>query len=118
MSTLRRTVNLLIYLSAAMGVALLPQLYLLVPSWLFYSVFVGWIAYVVVAILAAKGRTIAYPLAFFLAALTLAVSLPQPEHYSFGASLASATFFIGSILQIALLIFIAAYWSRSRLGKA
>ena len=118
MVSLRRAVNLLIYLSVAMGVALLPQLYPLVPSWLFYSVFIGWLAYVVVAVLAASGRKVAYPLAFVLAVLTLAVSLPQPEHYSFGASLASATFLIGSVLQIALLVLVPVYLRRSKSGKA
>jgi hypothetical protein len=112
----------MIYLSVALGVALLPQLYGLVPSWLFFSVLIGWLAYVFVAALTAKGRrTIAYPLAFVLAILTLAVSLPQPQHYSYveaGVSLASATFLIGSALQVALLILIGIYWRRTRSGKA
>jgi len=109
---------LLIYLSVAFGVVLLLQLHGLVPDWLFYSVLIGWLAYLVVALLAAKGRAIAYPLALVLAILTLAVSLPQPEHYSFiqaGPSLAAATFIFGSVLQIALLIVIPIYLSR---GKA
>ena len=117
--------NLLIYLSVALGVVLIPQLYGLVPIWLFYSVLGGWLAYVVVAILAAKGRTIAYPLAIVLAVLTLAVSLPQPEHYAFveaGFSLASGTFIIGSAVQIALLTLNTLYIFRRRskdsFGKA
>jgi hypothetical protein len=113
-------VDLLIYLSVALGVALLPQLYGLVPMWLFFSVLVGWLAYVVVAILAAKGLGIAYPLALMLAILTLAVSLPQPEHYSFveaGPSFASGTFILGSCLQLALLILIPVYLYRSKSGK-
>jgi lysylphosphatidylglycerol synthetase-like protein (DUF2156 family) len=114
-------VDLLIYLSVALGVALLPQLYGLVPIWLFFSVLVGWLAYVVVAILAAKGMRIAYPFALMLAILTLVLSLPQPEHYSFveaGLSLASGTFILGSALQLALLILIPVYLYRSKSGKA
>lgn len=118
---IERVIRLLIYLSAVMGIVLLPQLYGLVPSWLFYSVFVGWMAYVVVALLAWKGRTVAYPLAFILAILTLAVSLPQPEHYSYvqaGFSLASITFLIGSALQIALIILIPLSFYRNRTKRS
>jgi len=117
--SIRRTIDLLIYLSVAMGILLLLQLYALVPSWLFYSVLVGWLAYVIVAALAATGHRIAYPLAFVLSLLTLAVSLPQPEHQSFveaGLSPASITFLVGSALQLALLILIPVYFLRKRSG--
>jgi hypothetical protein len=110
--SLRRTIDLLIYLSVALGIVLLPQLYPFVPTWLFLSVLGGWLAYVIVAILAATGRRIAYPLAFVLSILTLAVSLPQPEHQSFvmaGLSLASLTFLVGSAFQLVLLILIPVY---------
>jgi hypothetical protein len=88
---------------------------------LFYSVLIGWLAYLVVALLAAKGHAIAYPLAFLLAVLTLAVSLPQPEHYSFvqaGPSLAAATFIFGSVLQFALLILIPVYLYRRKARRS
>ncbi len=119
MPSIRRTIDLLIYLSVAMGILLLLQLYVLVPRWLFYSVLVGWLAYVIVAALAATGHRIAYPLAFVLSLLTLAVSLPQPEHQSFveaGLSPASITFLVGSALQLALLILIPVYFLRKRSG--
>ena len=120
MANLRDAVNLLVYLSVALGIVLLPQLYGLVPSWLFLSVLVGWLAYVIVAVLVAKGRSVAYPLAFVLALLTLAVSLPQPAHYSYveaGPSLASATFLFGSALQLALAILIPTYLYRRKSSK-
>jgi hypothetical protein len=110
----------LIYLSVALGIVLLPQLYVLVPSWLFFSVLGGWLAYLLVAVLAATGRNVAYPLAFVLAILTLAVSLPQPEHSSYvaaGFSLASATFVAGSIVQLMLIILVPAYLWRKRLQR-
>jgi hypothetical protein len=113
-------IDLFIYLSVALGVVLLPQLYVLVPSWLFYSVFGGWLAYVVVAIIAATGHKVAYPFALVLSILTLLVSLPRPEHYSFvsaGFSLASMTFVVGSVIQLALLILIPAYLVRERSGR-
>jgi hypothetical protein len=114
---LRRTIDLLIYLSVAVGIVLLPQLFVLVPTWLFVSVLVGWLAYVAVAVLAAVGRRVAYPLAFVLSILTLAVSLPRPEHYSYvaaGLSLASSTFVVGSVLQVVLLVLIPIYLYRTR----
>jgi len=120
-ASLRNAVDLLIYLSVALGVVLLPQLYGLVPSWLFLSVLVGWLAYLIVAVLVVvKRRSIAYPLAFVLALLTLMVSLPQPAHYSYveaGPSLASATFLLGSAVQLSLVILIPLYLYRHKSSK-
>ncbi len=114
--SLGRTIDGAIYLSVAWGIVLLPQLYGLVPSWLFYSVLGGWLAYLLVAVLAATGRSVAHPLAFILAILTLTVSLQQPEHRSFveaGVSLASITFLAGSVLQFLLLILIPVeFWRK------
>ena len=117
MISLRRTIDLLIYLTVAVGIVLLPQLFLLVPTWLFFSVLVGWLAYLAVAVLAAAKRRIAYPLAFVLSILTLGVSLPQPAHYSYveaGLSLASSTFIVGSALQVVLLVLIPIYLYHTR----
>jgi hypothetical protein len=117
---LRRTIDLLIYLSVAVGIVLLIQLYVLVPLWLFLSVLVGWLAYFAVAVLATVGRKIAYPLAFVLSILTLVVSLPQPEHYAYvsaGLSLASSTFIVGSVLQVVLLVLIPIYLYRTRINR-
>ena len=114
---LRRAIDLLIYLSVALGVALLLQLHVLVPAWLFYSVLVGWFAYLLVAIGVATGHEHAYPLAFVLSILTLIASLPQPEHYSFageGMWLATFTFALGSFLQAALLVLVPIYWIQKR----
>ena len=119
MISLRRTIDLLIYLTVALGVVLLAQLFQLVPTWLFFSVLVGWLAYLATAVMVAAGRRIAYPLAFVLSILTLGVSLPQPEHYSYveaGISLASSTFIVGSALQVVLLILIPIYLYRTRKG--
>jgi lysylphosphatidylglycerol synthetase-like protein (DUF2156 family) len=111
-------IDVLIYLSVALGVVLLPQLYYSVPLWLFFSVLVGWLAYLVVAGLVVADRRVAYPLALVLSILTLVASLPRPEHYAFveaGISLASITFLVGSGLQLALVILIPIYLLR---GKA
>jgi len=112
LKTLKVSADLLIYSSIILGVALLLQLYSLVPLWLFYSVLAGWIAYLIVAGAVAKGLRIAYPLSLVLAILTLAVSLPRPEHSSLvqaGLTLASLTFIAGSVLQIAVILTVSSY---------
>jgi hypothetical protein len=121
--TLKVSADLLIYSSIILGVALLLQLYSLVPLWLFYSVLAGWIAYLIVAVAVAKGLRIAYPSSLVLAILTLAVSLPRPEHSSLvqaGLTLASLTFIAGSVLQIAVILTVSSYLvltrQRSRQG--
>lgn len=117
MSSLRRAVNLLIYLSVMFGLLLLLQLYAVAPIWLFYSILGGWLIYLLVAVAAATGHKVAYPAACLLSIITLLISLPQPEHYSLvrgGFSLASITFVIGSALQVALLILIPVFLLRKR----
>src|SRR5882762_2080003 len=79
----RRIARYLVYSSVVIGLALLIQLYSLVPTWLFYLVLVGWV-----------------------------VSFPQPERYSLatqGFTLAASTFIIGSAIQIATIISVAYY---------
>jgi hypothetical protein len=105
----RTLANWLIYASVILGVALLAQLYPVVPSWLFYSVLAGWTAYLIVGIAVTLRVEVAYPVSLVLAILTLAVSLPQPEHYSFGVSVASLTFIAGSILQIGVILAVGRY---------
>lgn len=101
--------NWLIYASIVLGVALLSQLYSIVPLWLFYSVVAGWIAYLVVGIAVTLRVNAAYPVSLVLAALTLAVSLPQPEHYSLGASISALIFVAGSVLQVGVIVSVARY---------
>ena len=76
---------------------------------MFYSVLAGWFAYLVVGIAVTLHVSIAYPISIVLAILTLAVSLPQPEHYSFGLSLATLTFTAGSILQVGVILAVGRY---------
>ncbi|HEX4919272.1 MAG TPA: hypothetical protein VFV92_00850 [Candidatus Bathyarchaeia archaeon] len=101
--------DLLIYASIILGVALLAQLFSLVPASLFYSVLAGWIAYVAVGIAIFKNVHGAYFASIILAFLTLAVSLPRPEHYSFGLGLATVTFLAGSVLQVGVISFVVGY---------
>ena len=112
LKTVKASADLLIYASIFLGVVLLIQLFALVPVWLFYSVLAGWIAYLIVALAVAKGLKVAYPLSLVLAILTLAVSLPRPEHYSLvqaGLSPASLTFIAGPVLQVAVILAVSSY---------
>jgi len=114
---LRALTHWLIYSSVILGLLLLLQLYAIVPSWLFYSVLAGWIAYVITAIAVAKGLRVSYPVSLTLAVLTLAVSLPQPEHSSLlqaGISFAWVTFVAGSILQVGVILSVSIYLFETR----
>jgi len=117
LKTVKASADLLIYASIFLGAALLIQLFAIVPVWLFYSVLVGWIAYLIVALAIAKGLKMAYPLSLVLAILTLAVSLPRPEHYSLvqaGLSPAFLTFIAGSVLQVAVILTVSSYLLMTR----
>ena len=112
LKTLKTLTRFLIYASILLGATLLVELYAVVPVWLFYSVLAGWVAYLITAVAIAKDLKIAYPLSLVLALLTLAVSLPQPEHHSLvegGPSPASVTFIVGSVLQVAVILTVPSY---------
>ena len=115
---LKRIASWLIYASVVLGALLIAQLYVLnVPSSLLYSIFAGWLLYLVVALAIWMGHDRAYPAAVILAFVTLAVSLPQPEHLSFteaGPTLASLTFIIGSVLQVGVIVLVAYSMIRAR----
>ena len=105
-----RWANWLIYVSVALGILLLSQLYALrVPLALLIPILVGWIVYLIGAIAIWRGHSNVYPAALVLAIVTLTVSLPQSQHLSLveaGPSLASLTFILGSILQLGVIILI------------
>ena len=105
-----RWANWLIYGSVVLGILLIAQLYALsVPLALLIPIFIGWIFYLFVALAVWKGHSRAYLAALILAIVTLAVSLPQPEHLSLaeaGLTLASLTFILGSILQVGVILLI------------
>ena len=120
LSVLKRATNLLIYASVLFGILLLLQLWLLVPRWLFYSVLIGWFAYLITAFAVARRYEKAYSVVLVLAIITLAVSLPQPAHFGFLnniITLAALTFIIGSILQMAIIVMILAQFLRTRINR-
>src|SRR5437870_13357252 len=84
----------------------------MVPSWLYFTYLARCLLYLLVAIGVATGRDKAYPPALVLSIVTLAVSLPQPEHYSLadaGPTLASLTFMAGSLLQAGVIILVTSF---------
>jgi hypothetical protein len=107
-----RVLSILIYLSVLLGIPVLYFLYHLVPVLLFYSVLIGWIAYLITAAGLAVKRKVAILASFFLAFTTLVVSLPVPAHYTLvgkGEILPALTFLAGSVLQLAIVILVPLY---------
>jgi len=98
----------------------LLQLWLLVPRWLFYSVLIGWFAYLITAFAVARRYEKAYAVVFVLAIITLAVSLPQLAHFGFLnniLTLAALTFIIGSILQVVIIVMILVQFLKTRIPR-
>lgn len=116
--SVERLIATLVYASVALGLVLLLFARGLVPDWLFWSLTGGVVAYLVCAVIIATRRTRwAYYMAFILAVVTLAASLPQPEHYSFaeeGQVAAFAIFLLGSIVQVVLIGALVFFFVRSR----
>ena len=118
MPTLQRLVTGLVCTSVALGVILLYQLWFMVPRWLFYSVLLGWVAYLFTAIAMIQHRHGANKAAFVLAILTLVVSVPQPEHYALmsqGLILPTITFILGSVLQFFVILLLSILYLRRRM---
>jgi hypothetical protein len=106
-----------VYASVLLGLLLLYAAAPLVPSWLLASLASGEVAYAACAVAVARGFRRAYYGVFALGILVLAVSLPQPDHYSFATSGDIGAFIIfaaGSALQACLLVTIPIYLRRTR----
>jgi hypothetical protein len=104
----------LVYASVVLGVFFLAVIHGVpgFPSWLFYSIMGGEGAWIVCAVAIAKRVRWAPYLALVLALITLAISLPQPTHYTFAETGQIVAFFIfaaGSAIQVALIIAIAVW---------
>jgi hypothetical protein len=115
--SLGNAIQALIFLSVILGVVFLLQVYNVLPSAVFDVIVVGWILFVIDAALTQVRPRLSYYLAFILAVLALASSLPQTAHYAFienGEVLPSATFILGSAAQIALAVLVPYYFLSSR----
>lgn len=113
-----RTIQILIIFSTVLGVVFLPQVYGVLPLMVFDFIAVGWVLFVIDSVLTFVRPKVSYYLAFVLAVLALASSLPQSVHYAFienGVILPAATFVLGSAAQILLVIFVPYHFLRERL---
>ena len=121
MTRLEETIAWLVYASVVLGVLFLYVLHGTggVPSFLFPSILVGELIWIVCAVAIYRGARWAPYLALVLAVITLAVSLPQPTHYTFAESGQVVAFLIftgGAVLQFVLIGAVALFVFRSRRG--
>jgi len=119
MERLEKATAYLVYASVALGVLFLAVIHSVpgFPDWLFYSIMGGEGAWILCAVAIARRLRWAPYLAFALALITLAVSLPQPTHYAFasnGQYLDFSIFAGGALLQVGLILVILASFARSR----
>lgn len=117
MAALKKAVDVVIYATVFLGMLFLYAAVGSVPGLLLATLFAGEMAYAVTSLLVAKGLRWAYYLVVVLAAVVLAVSLPQPEHYAFAANGQLLDLFIfgaGSVMQVFLLVAVPVYLWRSR----
>lgn len=119
MTRLERAITWLVYASVLLGVLFLYVLHGIsgFPGWLFYSIMGGEVIWFLCAVAISRRVRWAPYLAVVLAVITLAVSLPQPTHYTFaetGQVVAFLIFAGGSALQFALIAAVAVFVFRSR----
>ena len=88
------------------------------PYWLLAAIILGEVAYAAAAYAVSRGYRSAYYAVMALALVVLALSLPQPGHYSFASDGQLGAFLIfatGTALQILLLI-LAPFYLRRRVA--
>ena len=119
MISLARVIQAIVIFSVALGVVFLVQVRGLVPDYVFDYVAAGWVLFVVDCGLTFLRPRISYALAFVLAVLALASSLPQSVHYAFitsGDVLPAATFILGSAAQFLLVFLVPYFFLKERRG--
>ena len=121
MARLEKAIAWLVYASVVLGVLFLYVLHGTggIPSFLFPSILVGEIVWIVCAVAISRKARWAPYMAVVLAVITLGVSLPQPTHYTFaetGQVVAFLIFTGGAVLQFALIAAVALFVFRSRRG--
>jgi hypothetical protein len=120
-ASLEKAVAWLVYASVVLGVLFLYVLYGTpgTPGFLFPSILAGEVIWCVCAVAITRKARWAPYMAVVLAVITLAVSLPQPMHYSFAESGQVVAFVIfagGAVLQFLLIGAVALFVFRSRKG--
>ncbi len=110
--------NTVIYASTFLGLLFVIIANGIVPSWLYYSIVLGFFLYLLASILTFFRKSLAYLISLVLATTVLATSLPQGVHYQFisrGEYLFAVVFLLGDALQfLAVGLFIVWAWMRRR----
>ena len=112
-----RVIQSLVLFSTALGVLFLSQVYGVLPVKVFDFVAVGWVLFVIDSVLTFYNPRVSYFMAFVLAALALFSSLPESAHYAFvenGVILPAATFVLGTLAQVLMLLFVPYHFIRER----
>ena len=112
-----RAIQACVLLSVVLGILFLAQAYGLVPSFVFEFVAVGWVLFVIDAIITFVRPRVSYALALVLAVLALGSSLPQSSHWAFianGDLLPAFTFLAGSAVQVVLILLVVYYFAKGR----
>ena len=118
-ATLEKAIAWLVYASVLLGVLFLYVLHGTpgIPGFLFPSIFVGEVIWILCAVAITRKVRWAPYLAVVLAVITLGVSLPQPTHYDFAQAGQIVNFLIfsgGAVLQFALIAAVGLFVYRSR----
>lgn len=112
------TFNAVIYASTFLGLIFVIIANGIVPSWLYYSIVLGFFLYLLASILTFFRKSFAYLISLVLAVAVLATSIPQNVHYQFilrGEYLFAFVFLFGDALQfMAVGLFIVWAWMRRR----
>jgi hypothetical protein len=116
-ASIGRLIQTLILFSTILGIFFLWEVYSLLPSFVFDFLALGWFLFLVDSVLTFVRPRISYFLGLVLAILTLAASIPQPEHYSLIASgnvEATVTLILGSSAQAGIIVSVAYYALKTR----
>ena len=112
MSSMTRSIQGLILFSTAFGVIFLFEVYSVLPSFVFDSVAIGWMLFVVDSILTFVRPRLSYYLGLVLALVAFLVTVSSPEHYSLVASgdlPATFTILIGSAAELLIIALVLVY---------
>ncbi|HYB76532.1 MAG TPA: hypothetical protein VEC08_06210, partial [Nitrososphaerales archaeon] len=102
MTRIAKTIQGLIVASTLLGIALLFEIYAVVPLEVFEIVSIGWVCFVIDCFLTFIRPNASFCIGLILSILGLSASLPQSTHWEFiqeGQLVPSAIFITGSIMQ-------------------
>lgn len=117
MTRLTRAIQGLILFADVFGVAFLNEVYPVLPSFVFDSLAIGWVLFVVDGALTFIRPKVSYYLGLVLALVAFISTVSQPQHYALVASgdiPATITLVIGSATELMLIGAVILYHFRER----